>query len=48
MNVSGAFLPGVPFAIIGANEHVAWGFTNVAADDADFYIEKINPVNSNL
>jgi penicillin amidase len=47
MNVSGAFLPGVPFAIIGANEHVAWGFTSVAADDADFYIEKINPVNSN-
>ena len=47
MNVSGAFLPGVPFAVIGANEHVAWGFTNVAADDADFYIEKINPANPN-
>ena len=45
MNVSGALLPGVPFAIIGANEHVAWGFTNVMADDADFYIEKINPAN---
>lgn len=45
MNVSGAFLPGIPYAIIGANEHVAWGFTNVMADDADFYIEKINPAN---
>ena len=45
MNVSGALLPGVPFVIIGANEHVAWGFTNVMADDADFYIEKINPAN---
>ncbi len=43
MNVSGAVLPGIPFVIIGANEHVAWGFTNVMADDADFYIEKINP-----
>ena len=43
MNVSGALLPGIPFVIIGANEHVAWGFTNVMADDADFYIEKINP-----
>jgi penicillin amidase len=45
MNVSGSVLPGIPFVIIGANEHVAWGFTNVMADDADFYIEKINPAN---
>jgi penicillin amidase len=43
MNVSGAFLPGTPYVVIGANEHVAWGFTNVMADDTDFYIEKINP-----
>jgi penicillin amidase len=47
MNVSGALLPGMPFIIIGANEHVAWGFTNVMADDTDFYIEKLNPANSN-
>jgi len=40
-------LPGMPSVIIGANEHVAWGFTNVMADDADFYIEKINPANPN-
>ncbi|MGD2272348.1 MAG: penicillin acylase family protein, partial [Desulfobacterales bacterium] len=45
MNVSGTILPGVPYIIIGANEHVAWGFTNVMSDDADFYIEKINPAN---
>jgi penicillin amidase len=45
LNVSGAILPGVPYIIIGANEHVAWGFTNVMSDDADFYIEKINPAN---
>ncbi len=45
MNVSGSILPGIPFVIIGANEHVAWGWTNVMADDADFYIEKINPAN---
>jgi penicillin amidase len=47
MNVSGAVLPGMPFVIIGANEHVAWGFTNVMADDADFYRERINPNNPN-
>jgi penicillin amidase len=45
LNVSGAIPPGSPYIIIGANEHVAWGFTNVMADDADFYIEKINPAN---
>ncbi len=45
MNVSGALLPGIPFVIIGANERVAWGFTNVMADDTDFYIEKLNPAN---
>ncbi len=46
MNVSGVVLPGVPVIIAGANEHVAWGFTNVMADDADYYIEKINPDDS--
>lgn len=43
LNVSGAYLPGLPYALIGANQHVAWGFTNVMVDDTDFYIEKINP-----
>ncbi len=45
LNVSGSVLPGMPFVVIGANENVAWGWTNVMADDADFYIEKINPNN---
>lgn len=43
MNVSGLLLPGIPFVVVGANENVAWAFTNVMADDADFYIEQINP-----
>lgn len=46
MNVAGVVVPGVPLVIAGANEHVAWGFTNVMADDADFYQEKINPDDS--
>ncbi len=45
INVSGLLLPGIPIVIVGANEFVAWAFTNVMADDADFYIEKINPNN---
>jgi penicillin amidase len=47
MNVSGSVLSGIPFVIIGANDNVAWGFTNVMVDDADFYVEKINPDNPN-
>ncbi len=47
MNVSGVLLPGIPFVVVGANENIAWAFTNVMADDADFYIEKLNPDNEN-
>ena len=36
-NVRGLTLPGVPLIIIGANNHLAWGFTNVGADVIDFY-----------
>ena len=45
MNVSGVIIPGIPFVVVGANEHVAWGFTNVMADGADYYFEKLNPEN---
>lgn len=41
-NASGVVLAGMPFIIAGANQHVAWGFTNAMTDDADFYMEKIN------
>jgi len=46
LNVSGVIAPGIPFVVVGANEHVAWGFTNVMADDADYYRERINPDDS--
>jgi penicillin amidase len=47
MNVSGVITPGIPLVAVGATESVAWGYTNVMSDDADFYIEKINPDNEN-
>ncbi len=47
MNVSGVLAPGIPFVIVGATDHVAWGFTNVMADDSDYYLEKLNPANEN-
>ncbi len=39
LHVTGVSLPGVPFIIVGHNEHVAWGFTNLGAEVQDIYIE---------
>jgi penicillin amidase len=41
-DVSGMSIAGVPGIVAGQNKHIAWGLTNVMADDADFYIEKID------
>ena len=41
LHVAGASLPGVPFVIVGHNEHIAWGFTNTGADVQDVYIEHL-------
>ncbi|MFQ6083968.1 MAG: penicillin acylase family protein [Candidatus Aminicenantia bacterium] len=41
-NVVGVSLTGIPFVIIGHNEHIAWGLTNSYADVQDLYIEKLN------
>ena len=37
INVYGVSLPGTPGVVIGFNENVAWGFTNVGHDVADWY-----------
>lgn len=37
INTYGVSLPGAPGVIIGFNQHIAWGVTNVAADVLDFY-----------
>lgn len=37
LNVRGVSFPGVPVIVIGANQYLAWGFTNVGADVIDFY-----------
>ncbi len=38
----GFTLPGVPGIVIGKNKNVSWVLTNVMADDADFYVEKLD------
>lgn len=44
-NVSGVIFAGIPGIILGHNEQVAWGVTNVGPDVQDLYIEKPNPEN---
>ena len=46
-HVYGASLAGVPAVLIGRNEHIAWGLTNVGIGVADFYVEKVNPTIDN-
>ncbi len=41
-DVAGVSLPGAPFVIVGHNQRIAWGFTNVEPDVEDLYIEQFN------
>ena len=43
LNVTGVSLPGVPCIIVGHNERIAWGVTNLGYDVQDLYLEKLNP-----
>jgi penicillin amidase len=47
VEVSGVSFAGAPGVIIGHNDRIAWGFTNLGPDVMDLYIEKINPENPN-
>jgi penicillin amidase len=40
---AGAFVPGVPFLVIGHNGAVAWSFTTTHSDTQDLFVEKIDP-----
>ena len=44
-NVSGVIFAGIPGIILGHNEELAWGVTNVNPQVQDLYIEKRNPDN---
>jgi penicillin amidase len=45
--MSGFSFAGVPGVVIGHNDRIAWGFTNVGPDVMDLYIERVNPDNPN-
>jgi penicillin G amidase len=42
MDVAGVTLPGMPYVIVGHNQRIAWGFTNVGPTVTDVYIENVN------
>lgn len=42
-NVSGATIAGVPGIVLGQNDEMAWSFTNIMADDTDFFLEIVDP-----
>jgi penicillin G amidase len=43
--VAGVATAGLPGVVIGHNDRIAWGFTNVGPDVQDLYVEKFNPDN---
>ncbi len=45
VRVAGVVMAGLPGVIIGHNDRIAWGFTNVGPDVQDLYVEKFNPDN---
>ena len=42
LDVAGVTLPGYPYVVVGHNQHVAWGFTNLGPTVEDIYIETFN------
>jgi penicillin amidase len=43
LNAAGVALPGVPAIVIGHNERIAWGMTNLHFDVMDFFLEDFDP-----
>ncbi|MFD8328797.1 penicillin acylase family protein [Streptomyces lydicus] len=41
-DVSGFTFSGMPGVVIGHNQNISWGMTNLGADVTDLYLEKIN------
>src|SRR4029077_2316178 len=48
LDVVGVSLPGLPYVIVGHNQRIAWGFTNVGGTVEDVYVETFNPAGEYL
>ena len=42
-DIAGVTLPGLPYVIVGHNQRIAWGFTNLGPTVEDVYVEAFNP-----
>ncbi|HEY7851096.1 MAG TPA: penicillin acylase family protein, partial [Ktedonobacterales bacterium] len=45
LDAIGFSFPGDPGIVIGHNQRIAWGVTNVGADNSDLYYERLDPKN---
>ena len=45
VRVAGVGAAGLPGVVLGHNERIAWGFTNIGPDVQDLYVEKFDPAN---
>lgn len=45
LDVAGFSFAGMPGVVIGHNDRIAWGFTNLGPDVIDLYVERISPDN---
>jgi penicillin amidase len=43
LNIIGVTFAGFPYTVIGHNDRIAWGLTNMQADAVDYFIEKTDP-----
>jgi penicillin G amidase len=41
-DVAGVSLPGLPYVIVGHNQRITWGFTNIGPTTEDVYVETFN------
>lgn len=48
VDITGVSLPGTPAIVVGANHHIAWGFTNAYGDFADWVRITLHPKNPML
>jgi penicillin G amidase len=46
LDVIGATIPGLPAVVIGRNQSIAWGLTNLMADAQDLFRERLDPSGS--
>jgi penicillin amidase len=43
LNIAGVTFAGFPYTVIGHNDRIAWGLTDMQADAVDYFIEKTDP-----